>query len=259
MVLKNHMNLFHKRDKVFWSTCAHFCAIEVQGRVHCTFIFLIFADAPPDVMKVAVDNPALLLAIQAKLDSMVMAEIPDNYHTPVRDSNQLSQPQFRPALMQSPIPNIDAAAFWIGSIAQQRQFSATSIAALAAKVSWDGMAVVCLCPTLLEQSNRSYPMILLKIKSTLHSKAIICTIPKALRETTNQPIFEHNFDMPLPETDPRTIVYELRRRSSDNTPLKESVSEVHHSNHEYDAGNDPDGPNSHVVAYSPALTSALGC
>jgi len=65
--------------------------------------------------------------------------------------------------------------------------------------------------------------------------------------------------LPLPENDTRTIIYELRRRSSDDAKLTEpkTMSSVHGS--EYNQDNHPPGPNIHVVAYSPALTSALGC
>ena len=68
--------------------------------------------------------------------------------------------------------------------------------------------------------------------------------------------------MPLPELDSRTIIYELCRRSSDDIQISQSHKPLdidHNDQCEYDPDSDPSGPNNNVVAYSPALTSALAC
>jgi len=63
--------------------------------------------------------------------------------------------------------------------------------------------------------------------------------------------------------DSRTLIYELCRRTSDNVAVAIRPTYLPNSDtadtDPYHPDTDPPGPNCNVVAYNPALTSALGC
>ena len=261
---QSHCSVGERRQGIFGVPVAHFCAIEVQGRGSLHAHFIVMGGVAPDIMQSAVDNPEYLSVIQKKLDSMVKAEIPNTYFKQSVNATDTPKKQFRPALIQSPIPALDADAFWdhvylTAAAVQCHKHSSTCRKGKSGRHSCR-MAMPQHC---WNKATGPVQLVSVKIHSGIDCNKILCSVPRALKCVELKKIDNFKFNMPFPQPDSRSIIYELCRRSSDdaelsaNTPSKDSSQS--HDESMYECDDDPSGPNSNVVAYSPALTSALGC
>jgi len=260
---KSHIPLQQRRQGIFGVPVAHFSAVEVQGRGSLHVHFILIGGVNPETMQAAVNNPELLDIVCIKLDSMVKAEIPDSYHNPTpTDSteNQSGKPDFRPALTLSPLPNIDPDSFWdrvyrTATAVQCHKHTSTCHKGKSGKYC---------CRMAMPQgcwNQRTGPVQLVysEILSALDPTKTLCKIPRALKSIETNNTASPAAAEPLPPPDKRTIIYELRRRSSDDAPLHSIIHSTSPTDSPYVEETNPDGPNSNVVAYSPALTAALAC
>ena len=262
---QSHSSVRERRQGIFGVPVAHFCAIEVQGRGSLHAHFIVMGGVAPDIMQAAVNNPEYLSIIQKKIDSMVKAEIPDNYFKQSVNVIDASKKEFRPALIQSPIPAVDADAFWdhvhhTAATVQCHKHSNTCRKGKSGRYSCR-MAMPQHC---WNKATGPVQLVSVKIHSGVDCNKILCSVPRALKCVEIKKIDNSKFNMPLPEPDSRSIIYELCRRSADDAVLSVNTLSPRDSRDDsdesiYERDDDPSGPNSNVVAYSPALTSALGC
>ena len=228
---------------------------------------IIVSGITPDIMQAAVNNPSCLERIRNSIDSMVKAEIPSTFQTNSSDNPVASEQPYRAALTSSPLPITDNDGFWqrvyrTAASVQCHKHSSTCHKGKSGRYG-------CRMAMPAGSWNKKTGPIQLHMQHIYGSKKeVLGSLARALKkiEPRRETISDTKV-MPLPNVDTRTIIYELCRRSSDDAKVTEppsiaisdTVADEDDSNNEEDNDDDSPGLNSNVVAYSPALTSALGC